>query len=123
MKRLVMKSQKRPATPVSPPDDPVKRRLLKKTDLKSDDVLMPVEIRDTDLLYTVNTLLDDETDEEQKQWNEEKQWTKNLVSTGRSRRNDEGKAERAELTERNGCNDNCETIRGSRQTSDSNTRG
>ena len=49
-KRVMMKSPKRPATHVSPPHDPVKRRLLKKTDLKSDDVLMPVEIEDTDLL-------------------------------------------------------------------------
>ena len=49
-KRVMMKSPKRPATHVSPPDEPLKRILLKKTDLKSDDVLMPVEIEDTDLL-------------------------------------------------------------------------
>ena len=69
---------KRPATPVSPPDDPVKRRLLKKTDLKSDDNLMPVEIKDKDLLHTVNTLLNDETGEEEKPWSEEVQKTKIL---------------------------------------------
>ena len=65
-KRAMMKSPKWPATPVSLPDDPVKRRLLKKTDLKSDDVLMPVETEDTDLLYTVNALLIGETWEEAK---------------------------------------------------------
>ena len=65
-KRVMMKSPKRPATPISPPDDPVKRKLLKKTDLKSDDVLMPVEIKDTDLLHTVNTLLNDENGEDAK---------------------------------------------------------
>ena len=36
------------------------RRLLKKTDLLSSDVLMAVEIKDTDLLHTVSTLLNDE---------------------------------------------------------------
>ena len=59
-KRLMMKS------PVSPPDDPVKRRLLKKTDLQSSDVPMAVEIKDTNLPHTVNTLLNDETGEEEK---------------------------------------------------------
>ena len=44
-KRMMMKSPKRLATPVSPPDDPVKRRLLKKTDLQSSYVLMAVEIK------------------------------------------------------------------------------
>ena len=67
----MMKSLKRRATLVSPPDDLVKRRLLKKTDLKSDDVLVPVEIEDTDLLHTVNVLLNDETGEEAKAWNDE----------------------------------------------------
>ena len=80
-KRVMMKSPKRPATPVSPLDDPVKRRLLKKTDLKSDDVLMPVEIEDTDVLHTVNTLLNDETGEEAKPWSEECAEEEHLVST------------------------------------------
>ena len=70
-KGVMMKSLKRRATPVSPPDDLVKRRLLKKTDLKSDDVLVPVEIEDTDLLNTVNVLLNNETGEEAKAWNDE----------------------------------------------------
>ena len=80
-------TEKRPATS----DDPVKRRLLKKTDLQSSDVLMAVEINDTDLLHTVNTLLNDETGEREKPWSE-------------------GKAEGAELTERNGSHGNCETV-------------
>ena len=78
-KRVIMKPPKRPATPVSPPDDPVKRKLLKKTDLKSDDVLMPVEIKDTDLLHTVNTLLNDENGEDAKPWSEKLDKTKILT--------------------------------------------
>ena len=62
----MVKSPKRLATPVSLPDDFVKRRLLKKTDLQSDDVLMLVETEDTDLLHTVYALHDDETGEEAK---------------------------------------------------------
>ena len=81
-KRLMMKSPKRLATPVSPPDDPVKRRLLKKTDLQSSYVLMAVEIKDTDLLHTVNTLLNDETSEEEKPWSEEVQRMKILSVLG-----------------------------------------
>ena len=54
-KRLLMISPKRAAKPDSPPDDPVKRRLLKKTDLQSSDVLMAVEMNDKNLLHTVNT--------------------------------------------------------------------
>ena len=77
-KRLTMKSPKRPATPVSLHDDPVKRRLLKKTDLQSSDVLMVVEINETDLLHMVNTLLNNETDEEEKLWREEVQRMKFL---------------------------------------------
>ena len=77
-KRLMMKSPKRPATRVSPPDDPVMRRLLKKTHLQSRDVLMAVEIKDTDLLHTTNTLLNDETSEEEKPWSEEVQRMKIL---------------------------------------------
>ena len=78
-KRVMVKSPKRPATPVSPPDDPVKRRLLKKTDLKSDDVLMPVKIEDTDLLHTVNVLLNVENGQEAKPWSEELEKTKILT--------------------------------------------
>ena len=77
-KRLMMKSPKRLATPVSPPGDPVKRRLLKKTDLQSSYVLMAVEIKDTDLLHTVHTLLNDKTSEEEKPWSEEVQRMKIL---------------------------------------------
>ena len=70
-KRLMMKSPKRPATPISIPDDPVKRRLLKKTDLWSSGAPKAEEIKDTDLLHTVNPLLNDETGEEEKPWSEE----------------------------------------------------
>ena len=56
-KRLTMKSPKRPVTPVPPPEDPVKRRLMKKSQRK-DNLVMNVV---ADLLNTVNTLLSDET--------------------------------------------------------------
>ena len=57
-KRMMMKSPKRPIIPIPPSEDPVKRRLMKKTDLKNDDLVMSV---DADLRNTVNTLLSDET--------------------------------------------------------------
>ena len=78
-KRVMMKSPKRPATLVTPSDDLVKRRLMKKIDTKSDDVLMPVEIEDSDLLNTVNTLLNDETGEEAKPWSDESEKKKILT--------------------------------------------
>ena len=46
-KRLMMKSPKRQVTPVPLPEDPVKRRLMQKTDLRNDDSVMKV---DADLL-------------------------------------------------------------------------
>ena len=42
-RRLMTKSQKRPITHVPPPEDPVKRRLVKKTDLRNDEVVMDVD--------------------------------------------------------------------------------
>ena len=48
-KQVMMKSPKRLITPVPPFEDPVKRRLMKKTDLKNDDSVMNV---DTNLRYT-----------------------------------------------------------------------
>ena len=56
MKRLLM-SPKRPITHVPPPEDPVKRRLLKKTDMRNDESVMNV---DENLLNVVNTLTKDE---------------------------------------------------------------
>ena len=52
-KRLMAKSTKRPITLVPPPEDPVKRRLLKKTDMRNDESVMNV---DENLLTVVNTL-------------------------------------------------------------------
>ena len=60
-------------------DELAKRRLTEKTDPKSDDVLMPVEIGDSDLLYTVNTLFNDETGEEAKPWSDESEKAKILT--------------------------------------------
>ena len=57
-KRLMMKSPKRPVTPVPLPENPMKRRLMKKTDLRNDDSVMKV---DADQLNMVNTLTSDET--------------------------------------------------------------
>ena len=54
----MMKSPKRPVTPVPLPEDQVKRRLMKRTDLRNDDSVMNV---DADLLNRVNTLTSDET--------------------------------------------------------------
>ena len=57
-RRLMTKSPKRPITLVPPPEDPVKRRLMKKTDMRNDESVMNV---DEDLLNVVNTLTKDET--------------------------------------------------------------
>ena len=42
-RRLMATSPKRPITLVPPPEDPVKRRLLKKTDMRNDESVMNVE--------------------------------------------------------------------------------
>ena len=83
---------------------------MKKTDAKSNDVLMPMEIEDWDLLSTVNTFLNDETGEEAKSWSDDSQKRKILTILGRSQRSGEGTSERAQPTERTGCHDSCETI-------------
>ena len=57
-RRLMTKSPKRPITLVPPPKDLVKRRLLKKTDMRNDESVMNV---DKNLLNVVNTLTKDET--------------------------------------------------------------
>ena len=58
VKRLLMaKSPKRFITLVPPPEDPVKRRLLKKTDMRNDEVVMNV---DQHLVNVVNMLTKDE---------------------------------------------------------------
>ena len=56
-RRLMAKSPKRPITLVPPPEDPVKRRLLKNTDMRNDESVMNV---DEHLLNVVNTLTKDE---------------------------------------------------------------
>ena len=57
------KSPKRPITLVPPPEDPVKRRLLKKTDMKSDELIMNV---DEHLMNVVSTLTKEENMPEEK---------------------------------------------------------
>ena len=56
-RRFMAKSPKRPVTLVPPPEDPVKRRLLKKTDMRSDELVMNV---DEHLVHVVNMLTEDE---------------------------------------------------------------
>ena len=56
-RRLMAKSPKRPITLVPPPEDPVKRRLLKKTDMRNDELAMNV---DEHLVIVVNILTKDE---------------------------------------------------------------
>ena len=56
-RRLMAKSPKRPITLVPPPEDPVKRRLLKKTDMRNDELVMNV---DENLLNVVSKLTEDE---------------------------------------------------------------
>ena len=56
-RRLMAKSPKRPITLVPPPEDLVKRRLLKKTDMRNDESVMNV---DENLLNVVSILTKDE---------------------------------------------------------------
>ena len=56
-RRLMAKSTKRPITLVPPPEDPVKCRLLKKTDMRIDELVMNV---DEHLVNVVNMLTKDE---------------------------------------------------------------
>ena len=56
-RRLMAKSPKRPITLVPLPEDPVKRRLLKKTDMRNDQLVMNV---DEHLMNVVNMLTKDE---------------------------------------------------------------
>ena len=56
-RRLMAKSPKRPITLVPPPEDPVKRRLLKKTDMRNDELIMNV---DEHLINVVSILTKDE---------------------------------------------------------------
>ena len=56
-RRLMAKSPKRPVTLVPPPEDPVKRRLLNKTDMRNDELVMNV---DEHLVNVVNMLTKDE---------------------------------------------------------------
>ena len=56
-RRLMAKSPKRPITFVQPPEDPMKRRLLKKTDMRNDELIMNV---DEHLLNMVSILTKDE---------------------------------------------------------------
>ena len=56
-RRLMAKSPKRPITLVPPPEDPVKRRLLKKTDMRNDGLVMNV---DEHLMNVVSMLTKDE---------------------------------------------------------------
>ena len=53
----MVKSPKRPITLVPPTEDPVKRRLLKKTDMSNDEVVMNA---DEHLVNEVNNLKKDE---------------------------------------------------------------
>ena len=61
------KSPKRPITLVPPPEDPVKRRPLKKTDMRNDESVMNV---DEHLLNVVNTLTTDEPEANSNEDNE-----------------------------------------------------
>ena len=58
-RRQMTKSPERPITLVPPPEDPVKRRLMKKTDLRNDESVVNI---DENLLNVVNTLVKDGRD-------------------------------------------------------------
>ena len=102
-RRLMARSPKRPITHVPLPGDLVKRRLPKKTDMRNDELVMNV---DENLLNVVNTLTKDEPEPNSNEDNEMPKLTV-LDDYGEMLK---GKAEGAEFTERNGCDDSCEKI-------------
>ena len=69
-KRLTTKSSTEMRT-ATVADELVQRRLTGKTDTKNDDMLIPMEIEDSYLLNTVNTLLSDESSVETNPGNED----------------------------------------------------
>ena len=99
------KSSKRLITLVPPPEDPVKRRLLKKTDMRNDELVMNV---DDHLVFVVNMVTKDENMPEANS-NEDNEMPK-LTVLDDYEDNDEGKAERAELIERSGYDDSCKKV-------------
>ena len=117
-RRLMAKSPKRPIRLVPPPEDPVKRRLLKKTDMRNDEVFMNV---DEHLVNVVNMLTKDENMPEANS-NEDNEMPKLTVLDDYEEMM-KGRTERAELTERNGYDDSCKKVGGSWQENDSNTMG
>ena len=104
-RRLMAKSPKLPITLVPLPEDPVKRRLMKKTDLRNDESVVNV---DEDLLKVVNTLTKDETVHDTNP--DEDSEMQKLTVLDDHEEIDEGKAEGAELSKRSGCDDSCEKV-------------
>ena len=102
-RRLMAKSPKRPITLVPPPEDPVNRILLKKTDMRNDELVMNV---DEHLLNVVNRLTKDENMPEANS-NEDNEMPKFRVL------DDYGemmKGRQKEFTERNGYDDSCQKV-------------
>ena len=105
-RRLMAKSPKRPITLVPPPEDPVKRRLLKKTDMRNDESVMNV---DENLLNVVNTLTKDENMPEANS-NEDNEMPKLTVLDDYEELMKGRQKELNSLTERNGSDDSCGKI-------------
>ena len=91
-------------------DEPVKRRLTEKTDTKSEDVLMPVKMEESDLLNTVTTVLNDETGEEAKTWSDESEKANILTILDDPTDVKEGRQKELNSLKENGCHDSCATI-------------
>ena len=144
-RRLMAKSPKRPITLVPPSEDPVKRRLLKKTDMRNDELIMNV---DEHLMNVVSMLTKEEnmpetkgaelTKEENMPEAKGAELTKdeNMPEANSNEDNEpkltvlddceemmKGRQKGAELTERNGYDDRCKKVWSSWQENDSNTMG
>ena len=88
-----------------PPEDPVKRRLLKKTDMRNDESVMNV---DEDLVNAVNTLTKDENVPETSP-NEGHEMPKLKVLDDHEEMMKGRQKELNSVTE-NGCDDSCEKV-------------
>ena len=82
-------------------DEPDKRRLTVKTDTKNDDVLMMLDIEDSQFVKH------GERTPQRRAWCGDESWQTNILQSLSFQRSEEVATEGAE---RNGCRDNCEAI-------------
>ena len=85
-------------------DEPDKRRLTGKTDTKNDNVLILLEIEDSQFVKH------GERTPQRRAWCGDESWQTKILQSLSFQRSEKGTTEGAELADRNGCRGNCEAI-------------